>query len=100
MGNSLERRDFVAGHWKVSFWHDPAHVLVGTFAGRQPKPFGALLTHSAAVTKSGRIDPASNSIPRLLGDFELDRSPSFLLDHNGSGLDTAGHRDAVDPLER
>jgi hypothetical protein len=25
-------------------WHDPAHVLVGTFAGRRPKPFGAFLT--------------------------------------------------------
>jgi putative tryptophan/tyrosine transport system substrate-binding protein len=22
------------------YWHDPAHVLVGTFAGRQPKPLG------------------------------------------------------------
>jgi hypothetical protein len=29
---------------KVSFWHDPAHVLVGIFASRQPKPFGAFLT--------------------------------------------------------
>jgi hypothetical protein len=25
-------------------WRDPARVLVGTFAGRQPKPFGAFLT--------------------------------------------------------
>jgi hypothetical protein len=32
----------------VFFWHDPAHVLVGTcmgpFASRRPKPFGAFLT--------------------------------------------------------
>jgi hypothetical protein len=27
-----------------TFWHDPAHVLVSIFAGRQPKPFGAFLT--------------------------------------------------------
>ena len=36
------------------FWHDPDHVLVGAFAGRQPKPFGAFLTlsrHSTAVSK-------------------------------------------------
>jgi hypothetical protein len=25
-------------------WHDPAHMLVGIFAGRQPKLFGAFLT--------------------------------------------------------
>jgi hypothetical protein len=30
---------------KVRSWHDPAHVLVGIFASRQPKPFGAFLTH-------------------------------------------------------
>jgi hypothetical protein len=29
----------------------------------------------------------------LLSDFELDRPPSFLLDHNGSGFETAAHRD-------
>ena len=34
--------------------------------------------------------------PFLLGDFELDRPPSFLLDHNGSGPDTAAHRDVID----
>jgi hypothetical protein len=50
----------------------------------------------ADVTKSGRIDPASNRIPRLLGDFGLDRLPSFLLDHNGSGLDMAAHRHVID----
>jgi hypothetical protein len=50
----------------------------------------------AAVTKSSRIDSASNRVPRLLRDFELDRPPSFLLDHDGSGLDTPAHRDAVD----
>jgi hypothetical protein len=32
-------------HGKVSLCHDPAHVLVGIFACRQPKPFGAFLTH-------------------------------------------------------
>jgi hypothetical protein len=48
------------------------------------------------VTKSGRIDPASDRIPRLLGDFELDRPPGFLLDHNCSGADTAADRDVID----
>jgi hypothetical protein len=28
------------------FWHDPALVLVGTFAGRRPKPFGAFPTRN------------------------------------------------------
>jgi hypothetical protein len=50
----------------------------------------------ATVRKSSRFDPASNRIPRLFGDFKLDRPPSFLLDHNGSGPDTAAHRDVVD----
>ena len=35
--------EFVAPVSVVS-WHDPAHVLAGIFAGRQPKPFGAFLT--------------------------------------------------------
>jgi hypothetical protein len=26
------------------YWHDPAHVLVGISAGRQPTLFGAFLT--------------------------------------------------------
>jgi len=25
---------------RVLLWHDPAHVLVGISAGRQPKPWG------------------------------------------------------------
>jgi hypothetical protein len=29
-----------------TFWHEPAHVLVGIFAGRRQKPFGAFLTQS------------------------------------------------------
>jgi hypothetical protein len=35
---------FAAQH--VALRHDPALVLVGIFAGRQPKPFGAFLTQS------------------------------------------------------
>jgi hypothetical protein len=31
---------------KDRLWHDPAHVLVRVFAGRQPKPFGAFLVES------------------------------------------------------
>jgi len=31
----------IVEYGKVSFWHDPAHVLVGILADRQPKPFGA-----------------------------------------------------------
>ena len=30
----------------VFSWHDAAHVLVGIFAGRQPRQFGTFLTHS------------------------------------------------------
>jgi hypothetical protein len=32
----------LTGHFR--YWHDPAHVLVGIFASRQPKLFGAFLT--------------------------------------------------------
>jgi hypothetical protein len=31
---------------KFRLWHDPAHVLVGIFASRQAKLFGAFLTRS------------------------------------------------------
>jgi hypothetical protein len=31
MSNSLRRRNFVAGHWKVSFWHIAA-------IGNEPRP--------------------------------------------------------------
>jgi hypothetical protein len=45
-------------------------------------------------SRRGEVRPyqSIDRIPRLLGDFELDRPPSFLLDHNGSGFDTAAHR--------
>jgi hypothetical protein len=42
---------------RVRSWHHPAPVLVGTFAGGQPMPFGALLTQSGHYQKhqSGEI---------------------------------------------
>jgi hypothetical protein len=33
-------------------WHDPAHVLAAIFANRQPKLFGAFLTHSGPSSKA------------------------------------------------
>jgi hypothetical protein len=42
-------------------WHDPAHVLVGIFAGGQPKPFGVFLTQSShsGVTQSSTTQPGA-----------------------------------------
>jgi hypothetical protein len=48
------------------FWHDPAHVLAGIFAGGQPKPFGAFLPsrpgefHPEPLTDSG-LDTLASS---------------------------------------
>jgi hypothetical protein len=47
---------------KVFFWHDPAQVLVGSFAGRQPKLFGAFLTrmrHSEVRYRTVQVDGGS-----------------------------------------
>jgi hypothetical protein len=38
--------DYQFGAWKGLLLARCCHVLVGTFAGRQPKPFGAFLTHN------------------------------------------------------
>jgi hypothetical protein len=42
-------------------WHDPAHLLVGIFASRQPKPFGEFLTQSghAGVAQSSTTRPSA-----------------------------------------
>jgi hypothetical protein len=78
-------------------WSSSPECASGILASTYRAPgTNAARKEKAAVTKSGLIDPVSNRIPRLLGDFELDRPPRFLLNRNGSGLDTAAHRDVID----
>jgi hypothetical protein len=59
---------------KVFFWHNPAHVLVGIFAGRQPKPFGEFLDPKLTFG-------ASNMMIARRGESETSS--------HGSGYDSA-----------
>jgi hypothetical protein len=84
----LQGRFSGSGHRKVSFWHDPAHVLVGTIWGRQPKAFGAFLTHSrpSAQKRMGvRFDrgrsPASDSYLTKFGSYQLVQQSLGVFQH-------------------
>jgi hypothetical protein len=47
-------------------WHDPAHVLVSIFAGRQPKPSGAFLTQSGHSGFTTRRGPRAKATPEKI----------------------------------
>jgi hypothetical protein len=69
------------------YWHDPAHVLVSIFAGRQPKPFGAFLTqrsHSCIAANYPSFDHIVGADEQRGGHDEAKGFSGLEIDHEFS----------------